>query len=82
MKFNNIKSSDLVVKSTKSYYCISFYKRKVDLMMGREYEKFIKSTEKLIRTSNEYKSYIGYLRANHDLLNCSILSNITYLQRS
>lgn len=40
-------------------------------------KNFIKNVEKQVRTSNEYKSYIGHLNKEIGLCHCSVFGNIT-----
>lgn len=55
----------------ESFYFDKFYEE-------REYKKFIKNIEKLIRTSNEYKNYVEQLHSTIAALNIdNILSYIT-----
>ena len=42
----------------------------------KEQKKFIKSTETLIRSSLEYKTYIKFLKDNLDMNRCAVLKNI------
>lgn len=71
-----VKSKNKIVKSKNCYYEIHFNKNRFDLMVNKEYNKFIKATERLIRNSNEYKTYISYLKMNYNLINCAILGNV------
>lgn len=64
------------IKSDNSPFSQSFYFN--DFYDENAIKRFIKSTERLIRTSREYKSYIEQLRTNVTQLNHdNILSNIT-----
>jgi hypothetical protein len=64
-----MKSDDSPFPET--FYFSKFYEEK-------EYKKFIKNVEKLIRLSDEYKNYIGVLRDTVSALNIdNILSHIT-----
>lgn len=68
--------TDFGIKSENSPFAESFYF--VDVYDDKAVKKFIKSVEKLIRTSREYKTYIELLRTNNMHLNRdSIMSNIT-----
>lgn len=47
-----------------------------DIYDEKKYKNFIKACEKLIRTSGEYKSYIGYLKNDMGLTNCGVFGNV------
>jgi hypothetical protein len=65
-----------VIKSTGTPYPESFYFSK--FYDEAEYKRFIKNTERLIRTSKEYTKYLELLHTNITALNMdNILSNIT-----
>lgn len=64
------------IKSENSPFAESFYFE--DFYDDKIIKRFVKSVEKLIRTSREYKTYIENLRTNVFALNHdSILGNIT-----
>jgi hypothetical protein len=65
----SIKSDNNVF--SESFYFSKFYEEKA-------YKRFITNTERLIRSSREYKKYIELLRTNVSALNIdNILTNIT-----
>jgi flagellar biosynthesis chaperone FliJ len=65
-----------IIKSDNSPFPASFYFDK--FYEEKEYKKFIKNIEKLIRTSNEYRNYIEQLHNTVAALNIdNILSYIT-----
>lgn len=66
----------LGVKGDGIYEIEEFY-QKSSLFDDKQYTRFIKSVEKLVRTSQEYKTYIGYLHNTLGLNQCAIMSNIT-----
>ena len=74
---NSIQNgSDIGIKSENSPFAESFYF--VDIYDDKAVKKFIKSVERLVRQSREYKTYIELLRTNNSELNHdSILGNIT-----
>jgi hypothetical protein len=79
-KLGNIEYTDVngnkVVKSETSAFAESFYFKKV--YDEQEFKKFILNTERLIRGSREYFSYVELLRTNLSALNAdNILSNVT-----
>lgn len=49
----------------------------VSLKTDREKNKFIKRTERIIRSSLEYKDYIRYLKENVGLDHCIFFKNVT-----
>lgn len=64
------------MKSTSSPYCAPFYFE--NYYEDSEVKKFVKSTERLIRQSREYKTYIEQLHTNvYELNKDNILSNIS-----
>jgi len=67
---------NIVVKSDTTIFSEELYFSKI--YEEGVYKRFIKNTEKLIRTSKEYTDYIDKLRSNIGALNIdNILSNIT-----
>jgi len=44
---------------------------------AKEIKAFIKNIEKQIRTSKEYKSYLGHLKNEVGIHNCSVLGNLS-----
>lgn len=42
----------------------------------KDYVKFLKAVEKLVRQSDAYKGYINYLKTDIGLTNCSILTHV------
>lgn len=64
------------IKANDSPFAESFYFE--DYYDDKLVKRFIKSVEKMVRTSREYKAYIELLRTNiHALNHDNILSNIT-----
>lgn len=67
---------DFGIKAVDSPFAESFYFE--DYYDDKLVKRFIKSVEKMIRTSREYKAYIELLRTNiHALNHDNIMSNIT-----
>ena len=48
-----------------------------DFYNDKDYAKFIKDTERVVRTSYEYRTLINYLRTSEGMNQCTFLSNIT-----
>ena len=72
----NLEFDNLKIKSNKSIYCESFYF--VDVFDETNLKKFIKSVERTVRSSREYKRYIENLRTNVHALNYdTVMSNIS-----
>ena len=72
------KNGQIGIKSENSPFATTFYFD--DFYNDKAVKKFIKSTERLIRQSKEYRSYIEQLRTNFTELNHdSIQANITTL---
>ena len=72
----NLEFDNLKIKSNKSIYCESFYF--VDVFDETNLKKFIKSVERTVRSSREYKKYIENLRTNVHALNYdTVMSNIS-----
>lgn len=64
-----------MLKSANSIFCESFYFQ--DYYDDGLIKKFIKSTERLIRQSNEYNQYIAMVKTNYSMLGFdNVLSNI------
>ena len=77
----NLEFDNLKIKSNKSIYCESFYF--VDVFDETNLKKFIKSVERTVRTSKEYKRYIENLRTNVHALNYdTVMSNISNTDRA
>lgn len=67
---------DFGIKANNSPFAVSFYFE--DYYDDKVVKQFIKSVERMIRTSKEYKTYIELLRTNVFALNHdSIMTNIT-----
>lgn len=68
-----VNASDKVIKG--DFFQLPFYKK--SFLEASDYVKFIKSVERLIRTSEGYKKYISYLMGDIGLDHCMIQPNIT-----
>lgn len=68
-----VDKENKVIKA--DFYHLPFYKK--DFFEAAEYVKFIKSVEKLIRRSKEYKHYISYLKEEIGLRYDALQPNIT-----
>lgn len=69
----NIDSKNKVIKG--DFFHLPFYKK--DFFDVTDYVKFIKSVERLVRSSNEYRHYISYLKEEVGLNHCMLQPNIT-----
>ena len=71
------KNGNINLKADDGYYDISYYKTQTDFYDPKAYIAFIKAVEKLVRSSDEYKTYINYLKTEIGLDYCSIFGKIT-----
>ena len=72
----DIDQDNLVIRSNRNIYCESFYF--IDVYDDVLLKKFIKSIERLVRSSKEYRKYIELLRTNITALNYdSVMSNLS-----
>lgn len=81
MNIPNIKYNGNVAKNITAeddyYQSISYFKTLEDFIDETSYSKFIKSVENLVRTSNDYKAFISYIKDTLGINFCQIFSNIT-----
>lgn len=68
------EEKNITIQGNNSYYKESFYTS--DIYDEKEFTRFVKQTEKMIRRSNEYSAYIGHLRNEIDLSTCAFLNNV------
>lgn len=61
-----------------NYFTLSMSKGKNDFVDPKTYVSFIKSCEKLIRTSEEYNAYIGYLKNEIGLTSDALMPNVDH----
>lgn len=73
---NYKEDKDLTITSDMEIFDISFYKDKYYFVNLENYVNFIKSCERLIRSSKEYITFIAQLK-EVGLTNCQILGNIS-----
>lgn len=75
----NSKTSNgnVTVKADKGYFQLSFYKNKAFFMDSKGYGQFIKSVERIVRTSDEYSAYIFYITNEIGLDHCMLMPGIT-----
>lgn len=59
-----------------SFESILLYKNKDTFIDDKERIKIIKNIESLVRTSNEYKEMMSYIKKTNELNKCSILNGI------
>ena len=57
-----VKSIIPFIDSKKALYTIPYYKDESYFANLDSYQKFVKATEKLVRTSDRYSKYKNYLR--------------------
>lgn len=71
-----VKDNNIILKSKNSIFYSAFYFDNV--YDETSIKNFIKSTERLIRHSEEYNTYLGLMKTNYSVLNYdNILSNIS-----
>lgn len=68
------KNGDIEISSKENYQIISFFQGCI--LDNKEHKKFIYAVEKIVRTSNEYKKYLSFLKEENRLNRCSLLGNI------
>jgi len=74
--YDTIKSkedSDKNPQLESEYYIQPFTTKKI---VGRDWDNFIKSVKLMVRTSEEYKEFINYVKTYQGLKYCSFLGNI------
>lgn len=75
LNINSIRSKkNIEIKADDEFFTAKFYTD--NMYDGKEFNNLIKCIEKLIRQSDEYKNYIGYLKNEIGLNNCAVLGNI------
>jgi len=76
----NIKSkvtdSNIELSNTEGIFAETYYF--TDFFDDKKLKRFIKGCERMIRSSNEYKTYIGFLKNTVGLKNCSVLGYIDH----
>lgn len=61
---------------TKKFSRVGETDRSYVILNEKQKEKFIKTVERIVRTSQEYKDYIQYLKEYIDMKECSFFSNV------
>lgn len=70
----HINNDALTVQADTEYYSIDYYKK---LFVDEAYYKrFIKSVEKIVRTSDEYSIFLAHIANEYGLNHCAIHPNI------
>lgn len=78
VNINSIKdNNNLVLVPDKGFFKLKYYKDKMYFFDPKAYVSFIKGVERLVRRSDEYKTYINYLKTEIGLDHCMVLSNVT-----
>ena len=73
IKVDHENNASLEVKG-QGFFSEKFYKTKI--LDGKEFTKIAKAIEKLIRTSEEYKTFIFNIFEDLSVTGCSILGNV------
>lgn len=63
-----------VVVAEEGYFVEGFSSS--TMMDNKEFVRFVKACERIIRGSREYKQYIGWLKSDMKLNRCSIMGNV------
>jgi hypothetical protein len=71
----NYKNNQLI--ETRKVLDVPSIERHVIVMSDRDKVKFIKTVERIVRGSQEYKQYIAFLRKEVDMTMCSYFTNIS-----
>jgi hypothetical protein len=72
--FGSEENDDLYISAEGNYFTESFAIRTI--ISSEDTHRFIKKVEMLVRSSREYKAYIGHLRSGLGMDHCSFLSGI------
>lgn len=75
---STIRGNNIELQAEEGYFLLAYYKTKSDFYDAKVFIKFIKGIEKLVRDSDEYKTYIGYLKNELGFNHCMVLSGITH----
>lgn len=70
------ENNNIILKPKDGYFNLPFYLEQSVFYNSEEYTKFIKTVEKMVRTSSYYTDYIAELKMTYGLNHCMILSNI------
>lgn len=76
MRIADTKKRKTLPKQTHEVFDVVPASRRVILMEPKKKVKFIKTVETMIRSSQEYKHYVDYLKKNIDMTQCSFFTNI------
>ena len=65
------------ISADDNYYNeIAYFKTIEDFMDESNYSKFVKAVENMVRTSNDYKAFIDYIKRTLGLNFCQVLSKV------
>lgn len=82
-KISNLKSSNIgndiiITPENDEKMFLTYLRKNIDMMDERDRKEFIKGTENIIRTSDDYKKYISHLKTNIPACkSCALFNNIT-----
>lgn len=81
-EMNNLKSNiignNIIVSDKRfDFITIPFFKTENELKDKYDYVNFIKATERMIRSDDNYTAYVAHLKENVGLNRCSLYGNIT-----
>lgn len=76
MRIADAQSFEKAPKKVHKVFKVEPVERQVLLIQPKHKIKFIKKVEQLVRSSQEYKQYVDYLKKNIDMTCCSFFTNI------
>lgn len=76
MKVAETRKYNSPAKQIHEVFNVEPASRRVILMQPKNKVKFIKTVEQLVRSSQEYKHYVEFLKKNVDMTQCSFFTNI------
>jgi len=71
---DNLQSDDIQIVKIENFGKASFYDDEIS--EPKKFVKLIHRIEKIIRTSGEYRNYIGYLKNELDIKKCTFLTQV------
>lgn len=71
-----MQNGNPVIKANTGYFQLAYAKGSSYFMDNKQYVSFVKGVEKIVRTSDEYKNYIGYLANEIGLDHCALMPKI------
>lgn len=72
-----MQNGNPTIQADKGYFQLGYFKNRSYFLDTKQFVTFVKGVEKIVRTSDEYKNYIGYLANEIGLNHCMIMPKIT-----